>query len=1014
MMKKAILLLTMLFSCAIVFAQTRTITGKVTDPNNEALIGVSIVETGTTNGAITDTDGKFSLNVGAAAKSLTLSFVGYTKQEIALGSSNIIDVKLQEDISALNEVVVVGYGTQRKSQTTGAISSINAKQIAELPVMNARQALQGRAAGVDVVQAGSKPGSAPQIRIRGRRSFNATNDPLFVVDGIPLAGGIDDINPQDITSMEVLKDASSTAIYGARGANGVVLVTTNRGKLGKTTVHFNTYFGPNQSLGRIEVMDGIQFAEYKRESRRTTGVYPAGQGTAADEAKIFEAVELDAIAKGRSFDYVNALLREGSVQSHHLSVSGGSDKTQFYISGNMFKDVGVVINQDFTRGNFRLNIDHKINDKLKFGTSTVAVYSIRNGENFNPIGGAMQENPLGKTYNDDGSLNFLPTADGLRTNPLAEVVPGAIVDQTKRYRIFNALYGELNILDGLTYRVNFGPDFTIRRIGSFTGSQTNARRGGASTAGVLNEFNFNYTLENILNYSKTLAEKHTIGFTALQSIQEDNLERNSVGVLGVPAETQSFYSLGSASQVTSVNNQLNSTNPIINPLEEWTILSYMGRLNYSFDDRYLLTLTMRADGSSRFGKNNKFGYFPSVAVGWNIANEQFLKGSKWLDQLKLRLSYGSIGNQAITPYQTQDLLRRTSYAFGTTAAFGQSPATLSNPNLKWETSTSLNAGLDFSVFGGRVSGSLEYYITNTTSLLAPQPLAQSTGFNGFITNIGETQNKGFELSMTTVNMAKKDFRWTTDWTFMKNTESILELAGGKVDDIAAARFIGKPLSVFYDLQKTGVWQTNELDQATKFGYKVGEIKIADVSGDGKIDANDRTILGSAVPDWAGGITNRFTYKGFDLSFFFFARMGQMIRSRFHDNQNLLFGRYNNINVDYWTPNNPTNDFPRPNQNQEFPRNNSSMTYFDGSFIKLRNINFGYELPNALCQKLRAESLRVYMSIQQPLIISEYRTRYKGVDPETQIDGEQGVGGGEINANISPAVRTVTFGVNVKF
>jgi TonB-linked SusC/RagA family outer membrane protein len=1004
-MKKFQLTFILLLLGVLVGYTQSNISGTITGTTGEPLIGASVVLKGTSNGAITDLDGKYALKIPSQSGTLVVSFVGYESQDVAIGSSSVIDVTLVEG-SALSEVVVVGYGTQKKSQTTGAISSISSKQITELPIMNARQALQGRAAGVDVVQAGSKPGSGPQIRIRGRRSFNATNDPLYVVDGIPLASGIDDINPQDITSMEVLKDASSTAIYGARGANGVVLVTTNRGKVGKTTVSFNTYAGPNQSLGRIEVMNGTEFAEFKRESRRTTGNYPAGVGAAtpADEAKIFEAVELENIKNGGSTDYVDAMLRSGFVQSHQVSVAGGTEKTQFYISGNIFKDDGVVKSQDFTRGTFRINLDHKISNRIKVGISTLAVHSIRNGENFNPIFGSMAENPLGKPYNADGSLNFLPTSDGLRTNPLAEVVPGANIDETKLYRIFNALYGEWNILEGLTYRVNFGPDFSIRRSGRFVGSLTNERRGGDNIASVRNEQGFNYTLENILNYSKNIGEKHNINITGLQSIQRDNFEFYTASAQGLPAETQQFYNLGQAKQVLGIPGDL----------LQWTLLSYMGRLNYSYDDRFLLTATLRADGSSRFGANTKFGSFPSIALGWNLSNESFLKGVKWLDQLKLRTSYGSIGNQAINPYQTQALLGRTVYAWDNNSAFGQRPTTIGNADLKWETSTSANVGLDFSILTGRVYGSLEYYITNTTELLAPQPLPTSTGFGGFTTNIGHTRNNGFEASISTVNVDKGGFKWTSDWMFMKNTESIIELANGKVDDIAAARFIGKPLSVFYDLKKIGVWQTSELDQATKLGYKVGEIKIEDANNDGKIDANDRQILGSAVPNWAGGVTNRFEYKGFDLSFFIFARMGQMIRSRFHDQNNLLFGRYNNLKVDYWTPANPTNDFPRPNQNQENPRNQSSMTYFDGSFVKIRNINFGYQFPSNLSKKVGAENLRAYVSIQQPFIFSEYRTRYKGIDPETQIDAEQGVGPGEVSANVSPAVRTITFGISAKF
>jgi TonB-linked SusC/RagA family outer membrane protein len=979
------------------------VTGKVTDQAGEALIGATLIEKGTDNGTFTDMDGNYSIDVANGSAVLIVSYTGFETKEVAVNNQAVLNIVLK-DGTDLEEVIVVGYGIQKKSQTTGAISSISNKLINEVPVTNARQALQGRAAGVDVVQAGSKPGAAPQIRIRGRRSFNATNDPLFVVDGIPISGGIDDINPQDIQSMEVLKDASSTAIYGARGANGVVLVTTNRGKAGKTTISLNTFAGPNQSLGQIELFNGAEFAEYKRESRRATGNYPAGPATAAADALLFEAVELEGISSGRTTDYQSYLLRQGLIQSHQIGVSGGNDRTQFFLSGNLFNDVGVIKNQDFARGSFRLNLDHRINEKLKIGTSTLAVYSVRNGENFNPLGGALQENPLGKPYDAQGNLIFLPTTDGLRTNPIAEVVPGAFVDETKRYRIFNSFYGEWNILKGLTYRVNFGPDFSIRRSGLFQGSLTNARRNGLALGSISNAQGFNYTLENIVNYNKNIGKQHNLAFTALQSVQKDNSEFSTMTVLGIPAQTQSFYNLGAASQVSGVGSGL----------VQWTLLSYMGRVNYVFDDRFLLTATIRADGSSRFGANTKWGYFPSVALGWNIASEPFLQKATWIDQLKLRVSYGAIGNQAIDPYQTQSLLNRSSYAWNTAPAFGYRPGTTGNPDLRWETSTTGNIGLDFSFFLGRVNGSLEIYQTITSDLLAPQPLPTSTGFDGFVTNIGKTRNQGVELTLSTVNVDGSNFKWTTDWSFMRNTESILELANGKVDDIAASRFIGKPLSVFYDLEKIGIWQTAELDKATAYGYKPGEIKIKDQNNDGKIDANDRVVLGTAVPDWAGGLTNRFEYKGFDLSFFVFARVGQMLRSRFHDSYNTLFGRYNNLKVDYWTPNNPTNAYPRPNQNQEFPRNASSMSYFDGSFVKVRNINFGYNFSKKTASNLRMESLRIYTSIQQPFIFSSYRSKHKGIDPEAQIDSEQGIGGGEINDLVSPAIRSITFGISASF
>ncbi|WP_373511216.1 SusC/RagA family TonB-linked outer membrane protein [Persicitalea sp.] len=991
------------------YAQDRAVTGTVTAAeDNTTVPGVTVVVKNTNTGTTTDQDGKYTINVTSANPTLVFSAVGFTTQEIAVGNRSVINVSLGVDLKTLNEVVVTGYGTRKKSQVTGAISSVTSKEISELPITNAQQALQGRAAGVDVNMAGSKPGSTPQIRIRGRRSFNASNDPLFVVDGIPLAGGIEDINPNDIASMEILKDASSTAIYGSRGSNGVVIITTKRGTPGKTVVSVDAYTGVNQALGRIDVMDGAQFAEYKRESRRAETrpalKYPDGPATAEADAKLFEPIELDGIASGRTTDYPDALLRTGSISNYQVGVSGGTEKTQFNVSANYFKDKGVVRNQDLTRYTFRVNLDHKINNKLRVGISSLGSHYVRNGENFNPLGGALAENPLGKPYDADGNLIFLPTLDGLRTNPLAEIVPGAVIDERKNYRIFNSLYAEWKIIDGLSYRFNFGPDFKINRYGRFFDSQTNARRGAPALGSVSNAFQFNYTLENILAYSKQFNTVHDLDVTLLQSFQRDNFESSGISVNGIPASTQQFYNLGDASQVNGVDTGLS----------EWTLLSYMARVNYGFKERYLFTATVRADGSSRFGANTKYGIFPSVAFAWNITGENFMKEARWVDQLKLRLSYGAVGNTAISPYQTQARLSRTSYAWDNTAAFGYRPGSIGNPDLKWETSATANAGLDFSFGNGRVSGSVEYYITNTTDLLAPQPLPNSTGFSGFTTNIGHTRNKGIELTVSTINVDKGDFRWSTDFTFNHNQEEIVELANGKVDDISAGRFIGEPLSVVYDLKKIGIWQTDELDLAKSYGYNPGEIKIEDLNNDGVINADDRQILGSAIPAFVAGMTNRFSYKGFDLNFFLYARAGQFIISQFHASNNSLAGRYNNLDIDYWTPNNPTNEFPRPNVNQESPRNGSTLRYFDGSFLKVRNINFGYNVPTNWASKLGMTSLRVFTSIQQPFIFSEYRSKYKGIDPEVELDNGQSNQNRGIGSDLSPATSVITFGINAKF
>lgn len=1005
----------------------KTVSGKViSSEDSSPLPGVSVVVKGTTTGTNTDGDGSFKLTVKDNKAVLVFSAVGFEKKEIVVGESSVFNITLTTDQKTLNEVVVVGYGTQKKSQMTGAISQVTAKQLQEMPITSIGQAMQGRVAGVDVSQSGSKPGSVPKILIRGRRSFNAGNDPLYVVDGIPLSAGYEDLNPSDVASMEVLKDATATAIYGARGANGVVLVTTKRGAVkGKTTVTFDTYGGVSKPLDKIQLFSGPEFAEYVREAYRATGGYkdangnpvPTGVADAAADAKVAVLGGDPAVAKGLAAGtdtkWQDLILRNGFMQNHSLGIQGGNDRTQFYISGGFFQDKGISEGLDFTRISLRANIDHSINKWLKVGLSSYLMHSIRNGENLNPYSFTIQQNPLATPYNDDGSIKFSPTNDALLTNPLAEIVPGAQIDNTKKYRIFNSIYTEVKILEGLKYRVNFGPDFTISRWGRFIGAATNARKLGDPQASTVNNQGFNWTLENIVSYNKTIAQNHNFSATLLHSIQRDNFETYRTDVQGVPAESQEFYNLGNAGSVLGVSSGLT----------QWTINSYMARINYDYNDKYLLTATIRRDGSSRFGENTKYGNFPGIALGWNISNEPFLKGVKWIDLLKLRAGWGKVGNQGVAPYQTQGLLARTAYAWGTTAAFGYRPNTIGNPDLKWETSATANIGVDFSFLRGRIQGSLELYETNTTDLLLSDQLPGSIGFGAVTRNVGQTRNKGIELGVTTVNVnTASGFKWTTDFTFTKNKEEIISLYNGKVDDLGNRWFIGQPLNSYFDYKKVGIWQLSEKEEAAKFypgdkanplGAGVGQVKVQDTNGDGVITAADRVLLGSDIPNFSAGFTSRFNYKNFDLSFFLFGRFGNMIVSGFHQSNNALAGRYQQIKVDYWTPNNPTNEFPRPFSTQEFPQYNTTLIYFDGTFVKLRNVNFGYTFPQSIASKLGMESLRFYMSIQQPKIWSEYRSKYNGIDPEATITSS-GNGTTNVGSGVTPATSVTTVGFNIRF
>ncbi len=981
------------------------ITGKVTDGStNEPLPGVNVVIEGTTVGTVTNAEGNYTIDVPKDDAVLVFSYVGYNLEKVPVTGKTVIDVKLTTDPRKLDEVVVVGYGTQKKTDITGAISSISEKSLKEVPVTNAAQMLQGRAAGVYVVAADNKPGAGVSVQIRGRRSFNAGNDPLYVVDGIPLSGGLNDINPSDIESMDILKDASATAIYGSRGANGVVIISTKRGKTGKPSVSYDAYYGVSKIMRYADVMNGQQFAEYKRESRRAVINTATGRPQYDDtdpqaDSKLFEAVELESIAQGRSTDWQRLMVKNGSMQNHSISILGGTQDTKYNVALGYFQDKGLIPGQDFTRYTSRINIDQNIGQRFKVGTSTLAAYSERNGEDLNPYGqssdfGALTENPLGRAYDDNGQLIFLPTSDGLRSNPLSELVPGAVINKRKTFRLLSNLYGEAQLAEGLRFRMNFAPDLVENKKGDFRGSVTNFRRLGPPAASTNNDFTLAYTWENILTYKKKLGSTHSLDFTGLYSLQTRQYEQSSINVTGLPVESVEYYNLGAASTISGTNSAY----------EKWAILSYMARVNYGFDNRFLLTLTGRADGSSKFAPGKKWGYFPSAAVGWNVSNESFMAGNKLFSNLKVRASYGATGNEGILPYQTNGLLTRTQYDFDGTAAFGYRPSSIRNTDLRWETTTTFNAGIDFGLFNNRITGSLEVYQSKTTDLLLPKLLPITSGFTSIISNVGSKRNRGVEFSVSTLNITstKSDgFEWSTDLNLFANKEEILELSQGKVDDIGNLRFIGQPAVVYYDFVKTGIWQLGEDSQAKQFGSIVGAIKVQDVNGNGTIDPADRQILGSDVPKLAGGMTHRVSYKGFDLSVVVFSRFGSMIRSPFHGASRFLSGRVNQYNIDYWTKSNPTNAYPQPNANQEQPIYGSTLSYFDGSFTKVRNIALGYNFGSALVGKLRMQSFRLYLSAQNPFVFSPYTSKYNGIDPEFPTTS-------------TPPARTFLLGLNVKF
>lgn len=1002
------------------------VSGRVTNAaNNEPLPGVSVIAVG--NPLVTQTDARGNYSIKADKGALKFTSVGFADTIININGRSTINVQMRPSNTKLVEVVVVGYGTQKKSDITGSIVSINEKALKEVPVANLSQALQGKAAGIDVQKGGgnSKPGNSPVIRIRGVRSISAENGPLFVIDGIPYNGNINDINPDDIVSVEILKDASATAIYGARGANGVILVTSKRGKPGDAVVTYSGYAGFTKNLGKINVMNGEQFMNLKKwavVNGNFVGSTP--KYTGIDDPRlltdgIFAAEEIEGINTGRSTDWQDLIYRTGLNTNHQIGVSGGTEKTQYSASLGYHNETGIYPGQAFGRYTIKGGFDQQLGKRIKAGLNTLITYANTQGENANPMGQVLRASPLASPYDKDGKLlGFVPGSANQVWNPLADFVDGAKIEDRKRFGTFTTLYGEISIADGLKYKFNGGVELKSDNYGTFYGSATSNNLGGLSTSNNRNAFRSNYTLENILTYNKIIAQNHKINFTGLFSYQAAYGQSNSFSNNDTPVELVYFNPAFGANLVGTGD------------YEKWGIVSYMGRLNYGFKDKYMLTLTMRSDGSSRLSPGKQYEYFPSAAVAWNMHEESFMKNVKWISGLKLRGSYGRTGNTAIDPYQTLGSLLAVPYNFGDQTTTGAYLGSVVNRDLRWEHTTTADIGIDFVLFNSRVTGSVEVYRQLTDKLLLTKALPLTQGIpNAPVTNVGKTRNDGFELQLGTVNFkgdGRKTFSWSTDVNIYLNRGKITELDLGVLNDITNSRFVGHPIGTIFDYKRIGIWQNTpeDIELARSLGLSlsgsgsvIGNIKVANTNltpnADGlqRINADDRVILGSSQPDWSGGLTNRFAYKNLDFTVVAFGRFGSTIISRVHNSgfANTFQGNYNNLNVHYWTPTNGENYWPKPNAASTNTPNNSTLGYFDGSFVKIRSLTLGYNLPQFMAAKIGGKSLRVYATANDAFILfSKYRNKYSGIDPEAINSGNNR---GEVNVD-TPASYSILFGVNL--
>jgi TonB-dependent starch-binding outer membrane protein SusC len=955
--------------------------GKIIGENGEELPGVSILVKGTTMGGTSEVSGDYKLAVPDGNVILVFSYVGYLTQEIQVGNRSRIDVKMVVDTKALEEIVVVGYGTMKRSDVTGAISSVKARDITAIPTTNALRSLQGKVSGIDITQASGQPGANINIVLRGNRSLKADNKPLVLVDGIPY-GSFVDINPTDIASIEVLKDVASTAIYGTRGANGVIIITTKKGVSGKSSLSINSYVSVNSKALYPRMMNGEEYAQQKREAYRTTN-----NNVYRKDEDIFQVTELQYIKDKQFEDWQSYIFHKGLMQNYEVNLTGGSEKTTFAASFGYQKDKGLLLDDIYRRLNGKVSVDHKLNSRIRVGIS--AIYSYKNQDKRdNPLNMANKILPIAKAFNDDGSLILNPAPGySAQFTPLADEQPGVFVNNIVDKRLFTSAYLDVKIINDLYLKSTIGLDLQDYRRGYFKGYNTIANVGRNSSSGVEINNSFNYTWENTLNYNKTLGRHQVQALLGTSS-------------LGTRYEEYTSSGNNQASPITAYHDLNSNTisKAIGSKLRETTIASFFGRVNYKLNNRYIFQASLRTDGSSVLAVGNKWGYFPSVSGAWRIIEEPFLQNSKFVNDLKLRVSWGRSGNAAIDPYATKGGLGLSAYSFGTTAAFGYFPSVIPNPNLTWETTGTWNAGLDFGILSNRVAGSIEVYKSKTSDLLLPSLLPTHTGYSEVLENIGQVENKGIELSITSQNISGKAFNWSTDWTFTLNREKIVALNNGVTRNEANSWFVGEPTKVFFDYKKIGIWQTSEADAATAFGKnKPGDVKVADMNGNGTVDPGDRTTF-SQVPKFSAGINNHFEYKSFDLSVFVFARLGQFINYEYNASAYKPSALENSSNVDYWTPENPTNAFPRPNSSYSTTNYlyQSTLGYVDGSFLKIRDVSLGYNLPSALTRKLGLGKVRVYSTLQNYFTFS----KLKDYDPER---------GGNLSF---PLVKQMIFGVNI--
>ncbi len=990
--------------------QQKQITGKVIDETGNSMPGVNIQVEGTTLGVISDANGEYSIKIPNDNVILVFSFLGYKTQTVSSTGKTTIDITLDPDLAKLEEVVVIGYGTVKRKDLTGSVASIKSADISRLATDNPLQSMQGKVAGLDMMKSSGASGGDMYINLRGNRSITASNSPLFLVDGINYGSTLD-INASDIASIDVLKDASSTAIYGSEGANGVIIITTKRGLQGggKSKVSINSYVSFNSPANLTKKMNAEQeyrfMAEQKRYSdEKLTGNW--GSTVMSDPAYSPESI-LSNVVSPPYEKSIYQIYKEGGVNlydyvihnsissSNEISVTGGDAKTSFNISLGYLNENGLLHNDNLKRYNGRITLDHNITKNLKTGVNLL--YTIRNWDRRDDgmYYYLLSFYALSQIYFADGSLNPYPSELGKSyCNPLFNEVPGYYKYNDASNRVFGNTYIEWEILKGLRFKSIFGLDASNDRIGVYEDYMTanHFQNSIGSSFNANNNVSNSYNFINTLNYSLSLGEKNEIQLLAGQTA--DHWVSESHGVTGIgPLDhflKSSFYDL---TYIPMTGRTID------NSYTKGTRLSYFGRVNYKLMNKYLLTATLRGDGASVLARGHQWAYFPSVAVAWIISEESFLKDVSRISNLKLRLSWGKSGNSAVRAYQTLTVLGpyQAPYTFGNDVFWGKLPENLGNEDLKWETTSTYDAGLDISLFKERISATFDFYFSKTYDLLLYRGLPPSSVFPQVIENIGNTQNIGFEAALNLRIIQKKDFSWSSDITFSTNKDKIVSLASGQTKDVSNpdnAWIVGQPVQAFYNFEANGCWKIEEADQAALYGKVPGDVKLVDVNQDHIINDLDKRLYNRA-PKFIAGWTNTLSYKSISLSAMAYSRVGQWMRY----GANTLYvptGPGSGPVLDYWTPENQGAKFPRPGIASwgDLP----ALAFEKASFLKIKEVILSYTFPGNIISKVGLSNLKIYCSLQNYFTLSNI----PNYDPEQ-------------NGSVSnPLLKQVVLGINLEF